>query len=139
MIASFVKTDTYKTIIEECNRFLEQNNISLNHIAPNPAEQGVSEEALHAFVLYIVTEFETHQRSTLQKRQKKGIAQAKENGVHFGRSKMGVPPLFFELLPKFNNKEVSEQYCLKKLGCSHTTFFRWKKLYSNGIYPPPKI
>ena len=59
--------------------------------------------------------------------QKKGIAQAKEKGVQFGRPKATVPKNFNSIIEAWQAGEISRLEAIRQSGLSTATFYRYLK------------
>lgn len=58
----------------------------------------------------------------------KGVARAKSEGRYTGRKTLSVDPnLFDQIAVDFDNKKISEGEALRRLGISHSTFYRHLK------------
>lgn len=75
-------------------------------------------------VLQILAYVAETERSFIHQRQLEGIAIAKSKGVQFGRKKQEAPEMFAEYFESWEKGEISTRDAAKKLGMSHTTFYR---------------
>ena len=65
--------------------------------------------------------------------QKKGIAQAKAQGVQFGRPRAAVPRNFKRIVEAWHMGEISRLEAIRQSGLSSATFYRYaKKLREQG-------
>lgn len=84
-------------------------------------------------VLQIFSYVAQKERENIKRRQAEGIAAAKMRGVKFGRKPIPKPDDFPEVLKDWQEGKLSGRKAAKKIGVSHTTFYRWtEKIPSNG-------
>lgn len=67
------------------------------------------------------------ERASSKHKQAKGIQDAIERGVHFGRHKKEIPSDFYPLYFRYKKGEISSRECGEKLNISHSTFLKWIK------------
>lgn len=84
-------------------------------------------------VLQILSFVAEHERDNIKKRQKQGIAAAKEKGVKFGRPKLSVPQDFPKIIENFEKRKISLNEALEQSNMSKSTFYRRYKDYKNTI------
>lgn len=75
-------------------------------------------------VLQILAYVAETEREFIKQRQVEGIAAAKLRGVHFGVKKSEVPDNFCTYYRLWKNGKISCRKAAKKLGMSHSTFYR---------------
>lgn len=75
-------------------------------------------------VLQILAYVAETERAFIRQRQVEGIAIAREKGVKFGRRKIQIPDDFDEYYIAWKNGQMSSRQAAKKIGMSHTTFYR---------------
>ena len=75
-------------------------------------------------VLQILTYVAETERSYIKQRQAEGIAAAKAKGVHFGKERQEMPEGFESLYNEWIIGKTTLRRAAKRLGISHTTFYR---------------
>ena len=84
-------------------------------------------------VLQIFSYVAQKERENIKRRQAEGIAAAKKRGVKFGRKPIPKPDNFPEVIKQWQEGKLSGRKAAKKIGVSHTTFYRWiEKLQPSG-------
>lgn len=83
-------------------------------------------------VLQILAYVAETERSFLKSRQAEGIAIAKAKGIKFGCQKRELPPEFEENYLLWKEGKISIRQAAKKLGISHSTFYRRCREWSDG-------
>lgn len=86
---------------------------------------GVTFKLLNDIILEVMSCFAHMEREKIHRRQKEGIAAAKQNGVKFGAPEKEKTDEFYSLMGKYQMGEVSTRQAAEKLGISHTTFRKW--------------
>ena len=76
-------------------------------------------------VLQLLSYVAQTEREFIRQRQAEGIAEAKKQGVKFGRKPMLRPEVFGSLKAQWQNDEISARMAAKQLGITHSTFLRW--------------
>ena len=76
-------------------------------------------------VLQIFSYVAQKERENIKRRQAEGIAAAKKRGVKFGRKPIPKSDNFSEVLKEWQEGKLSGRKAAKKIGVSHTTFYRW--------------
>ncbi len=76
-------------------------------------------------VLAILSYVAQTEREFIRQRQAEGIAAAKANGVHFGRTAKERPPEYNRVYNLWRNGELSAREAGRRLNVSHQTFLRW--------------
>lgn len=74
-------------------------------------------------VLQILSFVAQNERENIRTRQAEGIAEAKSNGVKFGRPEMPLPENFNEMYIAWRNKELSVREAAKNCGMATSTFY----------------
>ena len=80
-------------------------------------------------VLQIFSYVAQKERENIKRRQAEGIEAAKKRGVKFGRKPVQKPDDFPEVLKDWQEGKVSGRKAAKKIGVSHTTFYRWTEKF----------
>lgn len=81
-------------------------------------------------VLTVLTYVADKERQNILKRQKEGIALAKEKGVYKGRKPIKVDKRDFEAIYKeVENKERTNRYAMQKLGLKPNTYYNFVRDY----------
>lgn len=75
-------------------------------------------------VLQILAYVAETERAFIRQRQAEGIAVAKSKGIKFGITKKEMPGQFHEYCEQWRRGEISSREGAKKLGISHSTFYR---------------
>lgn len=75
-------------------------------------------------VLQILSFIAQNERENIKKRQKQGIAAAKERGVQFGRPVVVVPNDFDQIVRDWKEKKITTMQVLEKCQMSKSTFYR---------------
>ena len=78
-------------------------------------------------VLQLLSYVAQTEREFIRQRQSEGIAAAKANGVHFGRTAMERPPGFDEVYAEWEAGKLSARAAGRRLAVTHQTFLRWSK------------
>ena len=78
-------------------------------------------------VLQLMSYVAQTEREFIRQRQAEGIAAAKANGVHFGRTAMDIPEEFEKVYQKWAAKDISARSAAKELSVSPQTFIKWTK------------
>lgn len=69
----------------------------------------------------------------LRQKQARGIAQARERGVHMGRPRAVLPENFGELVRQWEARELPLEALLAQCGVSRTTFYKYMAQYRNYL------
>lgn len=78
-------------------------------------------------VLQLLSYVAQTEREFIRQRQAEGIAAAKANGVHFGRTAIEPPEQFGDVYLEWANRTISAREAARKLNISHQTFLKWAK------------
>ena len=78
-------------------------------------------------ILQILSYVAEQERTFIKQRQKEGIANAKLNGVKFGRPKIEKPDNFDFVVSKWKNKEIKTKEALELLHLRPNTFYTMVK------------
>lgn len=78
-------------------------------------------------VLQILSYVAEQERTFIKQRQKEGIANAKNNGVKFGRPRIEKPQNFDIVVHKWKNKEIKTKEAIEMLGLKSNTFYNLVK------------
>lgn len=93
-------------------------------------------ETVQGLDFYTLQVLSTAARGNCRQRkelQKKGIAQAKAQGVQFGRPKAAVPKNFKRIVEAWHMGEISRLEAIRQSGLTSATFYRYlKKLREQG-------
>ena len=65
------------------------------------------------------------EREFIRRRQREGIAVAKEKGVHFGRKPYERPESWQRVAEEWRTKKITAQEGARKLGVSRSCFYKW--------------
>ena len=76
-------------------------------------------------VLQILSYVAQTERENIRRRQKEGIAAARQRGVRFGRSPMAIPPAFQTLKTDWEKQRITSRQAARQLHISQNTFLRW--------------
>ena len=76
-------------------------------------------------VLELLSYVAHQEREFIRQRQAEGIAEAKRNGVRFGRSAIPRPDDYPNCATLWREGELSSRAAAKRLDISHVTFLRW--------------
>lgn len=93
-------------------------------------------------VLQLLSYVAQTEREFIRQRQSEGIAAAKANGVHFGRTAMERPPGFDEAYAEWTAGKLSARAAGRRLAVTHQTFLKWSKQHgqqSTLCHPPAKM
>jgi DNA invertase Pin-like site-specific DNA recombinase len=66
-----------------------------------------------------------------KRRQRAGIEQARDSGVHLGRKKLEIPAEFPELMKRYKEGAISSRQAASRLNVTHTTFLLWVRSMDN--------
>lgn len=80
-------------------------------------------------VLQIFAYVAQTEREFIRQRQAEGIAAAKAKGKKFGRKCIAMPEAFEDVCKKCQQRRMTTREAAKRLGVSHTTFYRRYKEY----------
>ena len=121
-------SETWRVITSEDEKRIIALDIPLLDI------KGMNKESITKIVselaVQILNSSKRVERESLRKKQADGIAAAKARGICFGRRKIPVTEEFFVLQRLHNEGKITAREAADKLGVSHSTFLKWKKLYS---------
>lgn len=87
-------------------------------------EKVVGDREMAEVVVSLVRQFENEEKESNKKKQKKGIEDARENGVMFGRPRIKEPSNFKEIMESYVNGELSAVVAAKACGMGVSTFYR---------------
>lgn len=93
-------------------------------------------------VLQLLSYVAQTEREFIRQRQSEGIAAAKANGVHFGRTAMERPPGFAEAYAEWEAGKLSARAAGRRLAVTHQTFLKWSKQHgqqSTLCHPSARI
>ena len=82
-------------------------------------------------VLQLLSYVAQTEREFIRQRQAEGIAAAKANGVHFGRTAMEIPEEFKPVYEKWADGTISARAAAKELYVSPQTFLKWARNFGN--------
>jgi DNA invertase Pin-like site-specific DNA recombinase len=75
-------------------------------------------------ILAVLSMIAQQERDFIRQRQAEGIALAKAQGVHLGRTAAPLPEDFDDLVQQWRNRQISFAELLCLTGMSKTTFYR---------------
>lgn len=78
-------------------------------------------------VLQILSYVAEQERTFIKQRQKEGIANAKNNGIKFGRPKIEKPNNFDEIVAKWKRKEIKSKEAIEILNIKPNAFYKFLK------------
>lgn len=78
-------------------------------------------------VLQILSYVAEQERTFIRQRQKEGIANAKNNGIKFGRPKIEKPNNFDEIVAKWKRKEIKSKEAIEILNIKPNVFYKFLK------------
>ncbi len=78
-------------------------------------------------VLQILSYVAEQERTFIKQRQKEGIANAKNNGIKFGRPKIEKPNNFDEIVSKWKRKEIKSKEAIEILNIKPNVFYNFLK------------
>lgn len=78
-------------------------------------------------VLQILSYVAEQERIFIKQRQKEGIANAKNNGIKFGRPKIEKPNNFDEIVSKWKRKEIKSKEAIEILNIKPNVFYNFLK------------
>jgi len=81
--------------------------------------------------LQILSYVAQKERESIKARQAQGIANAKDNGVAFGRPKATFPPKWREVHKRWRSGEITATAAMQELGVKRNTFYKLDKRYLN--------
>ncbi len=84
-------------------------------------------------VLQILSFVAETERECIKKRQREGIAAAKEKGVRFGRPEIPLPDNFEEMHLAWRHKEISMHDAAEACAMLDTTFYKKCRKMENGL------
>lgn len=89
-------------------------------------------------VLQLLSYVAQTEREFIRQRQSEGIAAAKANGIHFGRTAKERPPGFEKVYAEWEAGRLASREAGKKLNVSHQTFLKWTKqvVHESTLYHP---
>ena len=76
-------------------------------------------------VLQILSYVAQVERENIHQRQAEGIAAAKARGVKFGRKRVVLPEIFFDVKAKYMKGELSVRKAAEICGMNYGTFYRY--------------
>lgn len=83
-------------------------------------------------VLQLLSYVAQTEREFIHQRQAEGIAEAKKQGVKFGRKPMERPLEYIGLKEQWRQGKISARSAARKLGITHRTFLLWAKENTDG-------
>lgn len=87
-------------------------------------EKMVGDRATAEEIVSLVCQYENQEKESNKKKQKKGIEDARENGVMFGRPRIKEPSNFKEIMDSYLNGELSAAVAAKTCKMGVSTFYR---------------
>ena len=88
-------------------------------------------EMINNLLIEVLSTLAEQELNKIHKRQIEGIIAAKSKGIKFGRPITPFPDSFIPIYKMWKNKECSGVEAKKKLGVTHSTFYRMVKRYEN--------
>ena len=88
-------------------------------------------EMINNLLIEVLSTLAEQELNKIHKRQIEGIIAAKSKGIKFGRPITPFPDSFIPIYKMWKNKECSGLEAKKKLGVTHSTFYRMVKRYEN--------
>ena len=85
----------------------------------------VGDETKTQTILALIRREREKEKAVFYQKQAQGIAQARANGVVFGRKKLVRPENYNSIKVMYQKKELSARQAAKELGIGHSTFLRW--------------
>lgn len=89
-------------------------------------------EMINNLLIEVLSTLAEQELAKIHKRQAEGIEAAHAKGVKFGRPLLPFPNDFQEIYTGWKNKEYTAVEARKRLGLSHTTFYRMAKRYEKS-------
>ena len=89
-------------------------------------------EMINNLLIEVLSTLAEQELNKIHKRQIEGIIAAKSKGIKFGRPITPFPDSFIPIYKMWKNKECSGVEAKKKLGVTHSTFYRMVKRYENN-------
>ena len=76
-------------------------------------------------VLQILSFVAENERKNIKQRQAEGILIAKQKGIVFGRPKVKLPTIFYDVCEKFTKKELTIKKSLELTGMKKSSFYKY--------------
>lgn len=119
----------YDEILEQWRFITKEKGASIIVLDMPLLNTGTCRDLTGTLIADIVLELLSYvaqtEREFIRQRQAEGIAAAKANGVHFGRTAKERPPEFTRVYAMWRNGELSAREAGRRLKVSHQTFLRW--------------
>lgn len=118
----------YSEILEEWRYITKVKNADIKILDMPLLDTTVGKDLTGTLIADIVLQLLSYvaqsERESIRKRQKEGIAAAKERGVKFGRPKIKPPEQFDELCDKWKSGKITAAKAAEKLNMNIRTFYR---------------
>lgn len=127
-----------KQMIKEELEWFRANNIRVKILdVPTTlmecGDQSWVMEMISNILIEVMASMAEEERIKIHSRQAEGIAIAKNKGVVFGRPKVEIPDGFFDAMHKLDNGSITATRAIEELGIKRTTFYKFRKLYKEGM------
>ena len=90
-------------------------------------------EMINNLLIEVLSTLAEQELAKLHKRQSEGILAAHIKGVKFGRPCIPFPESFSIVYDGWKNKEYTAVEARRKLGITHSTFYRMVKKYESSL------
>lgn len=90
-------------------------------------------EMINNLLIEVLSTLAEQELAKLHKRQSEGILAAHMKGVKFGRPCIPFPESFSTVFDGWKNKEYTAVEARRKLGITHSTFYRMVKKYESSL------
>ncbi len=121
----------YRDMLSEWRYLQNEKGINIQVLdmpVLNTSEKhSLTDELISDIILQLQSYVAETERAFILARQEAGIAAAKARGVVFGRPRLEVPELFYQLKEKWERSEISTREAAQLLNISHVTFLRWMR------------
>ena len=120
----------YDMIIEEWSSITKRINcdivvLDMDLLDTRSDNKNLVGKFISDIVLQILSFVAENERKNIKQRQAEGIMIAKQKGIVFGRPKVKLPTIFYDVCEKFIKKELTIKKSLELTGMKKSSFYKY--------------
>jgi len=123
----------YDEILEQWRTLIKVKKIDIVVIDMPLLDTRIHKDLMGTFItdliLQLLSFVAQNERENIHIRQAEGIAAARQRGVKFGRPEKPLPPNFWGLVTRWENRDISTSEVLQICNMSRSTFYAKLKAY----------
>ena len=119
--------NNYYEILDSLNKLLNDYHVIIKVLDNPTLNESINNQTILNVLINTMQEMVNIEKEHNKQKQLKGIKQAKEKGIKFGRPKTSITCDTNQVLDSFINKKITNEKAAKAIGVSRATFFRMAK------------